>query len=1247
MHFSFKLQELAIRRLKWAVGVVLGGLGVLWLAALALTPVLKQQIETRGSAALGRTVTIGQLALHPWSLAVELSDFRVATADGTGAQVDVGALYAALSWESVWRLAPVVDALRIERPHFQVTRTAPDHYDLDDIVRRFQPDPHAPAPADTGLPRLALYNIEVHDGAADFTDRAAGTVRSHTLRQLDFTLPFLSTLPSKREVLVRPRLSFVLNGSHFDTDAQATPFATQRAGDATLHIAQLDLAPYLPYLPASLPVRLAAGTLDSTLTFHFIQNPEPHLQIGGNVTLSQFRVNEPGGARLLQFESLVAELGTVEPLARKIALQSLTLKQPVVQVTRDRKGDLNWSRLASSPPATPKSTPVPATTETAQPGWQWGLNRLAVQQAQVQWQDDSLATAAALRAGIDLELHQLAWPPDASHPADLQGTFTLAAPTPTQRAKQAGTQVATVQIDAKGTPDAATANLRLADLDLGLAAPYVAQYLVPTVRGVAAAQASADWKAGHLTALLQRFTLRDFALAAGPDKPSAGAAKASAAKASADASAGTTLPSLQSLEVQNAALDLTARQLNIGRVVVQGPRVNAVRDADGVFQFARWLRNPPSTPTSTPKTANGDGKSERPWSIALADFSLKDGQFGFQDQQPVRPASLALSGFELQAGQLTLEGKQLASVHLRTRVRSGRTEPGSLQFDGSFKWAPLQVDGRVDAAQLPLQFIAPYLMDKTRVELVRADTSFKGQIHYADQPAGPDVQVRGDAALEDVKANSFSTVHKNTSAPEGAETLVSWTRLSVPGVSLVMHGAQAPQVQTGEIALSDFFFRLLVDSTGHLVLQDLVKTSTDTAPVPPVPPVTPAQAVAPAAPLNAVIDAGPIRLINGQVAFSDRFIKPNYSAELTELNGSLGRISTRPQIGVADVGALELHGRAQGSAALDIVGRVNPLARPLDLDVQAHVRDLELSPLSSYAAKYAGYGIERGKLSVDLNYRITPDSRLAATNHIVLNQLTFGDAVPGAANSLPVKLATALLSDRHGVINLNLPVSGSLNDPQFSIWPVVWKIVGNLITKAFTAPFSLFSSDSGDVGDLGNVAFDPGTAFISVKGRSVLDRLVTELQDRPVLQLTIAGTASAEAEDAAIRRARLNALLLAEKRRAAGANATASVAAVTPVEYPALLKALYRRTDMVKPRNLVGLARDLEPDQMEALLLANLTVTAESVHELALQRGVVVRDYLSAAGLASERLYLGAEKVVPAGAADSWVPQAELSIAQH
>ena len=313
------------------------------------------------------------------------------------------------------------------------------------------------------------------------------------------------------------------------------------------------------------------------------------------------------------------------------------------------------------------------------------------------------------------------------------------------------------------------------------------------------------------------------------------------------------------------------------------------------------------------------------------------------------------------------------------------------------------------------------------------------------------------------------------------------------------------------------------------------------------------------------------------------------------------------------------------------------------------MRDLELPPLSTYSVRYAGYGIERGKLSVHVAYEVLPDGQLSASNNIVLNQLKFGDKVPDATASLPVKLAVALLADRNGVIDLNLPVSGSLNDPQFRLLPIVFKIIGNLIVKAITAPFSLLASALGDSGEeMSAVSFELGQALLTEPARTGLDKLARLLQERPALKMTVVGTASLEVEREAYKRARLQALLQAHKLRSSGAASGSAADASVPgpesgLDYAGLLKAVYQQADFPKPRNLIGLAKDLPMADMEALLLANLNATESDMTALALKRGVVVRDYLVSLKLPNERLFLGAAKAVPPEA--KWRPRADLSLA--
>ncbi|MFG5409189.1 DUF748 domain-containing protein [Piscinibacter sakaiensis] len=296
-----------------------------------------------------------------------------------------------------------------------------------------------------------------------------------------------------------------------------------------------------------------------------------------------------------------------------------------------------------------------------------------------------------------------------------------------------------------------------------------------------------------------------------------------------------------------------------------------------------------------------------------------------------------------------------------------------------------------------------------------------------------------------------------------------------------------------------------------------------------------------------MIAVGGVRLLDGRVDFTDRFIRPNYSAALSDLNGRLGAFRS----GTREMAELELRGRAAGTAQLEVSGRLNPTADPLALDIRARATDLELAPLSPYAGKYAGYAIERGKLSMDLAYRIDPDGTLDARNQVVLNQLTFGERIPSPqATQLPVLLAVALLKDRNGVIDIDLPVSGSVNDPKFSVGGLVLKLILNLLGKALSAPFSLLAG-GGSGPDLSQVEFEPGTARLAPSGVAALDKVARALTDRPALT----------------------------------------------------------------PKNLIGLPKDLPAAEMEARLLAAPSPGDDAMRELALQRGLAVRDALVARGL--------------------------------
>ena len=870
------------------------------------------------------------------------------------------------------------------------------------------------------------------------------------------------------------------------------------------------------------------------------------------------------------------------------------------------------------------------------------MQKFSLHDGQLQWQDASTQPATEqLVNQISLDAGALAWP--LSKPVPFQGSLHL---------DGGGSGDANVALEGKAALDQAMVQVKLTQLPLALARNYLNAWLTPELDGALSADLHLDWAAKSNNVAVQAATLTLDQLRlhqVGANAP---------------------LASVGQIAVHGLHVQTQQRKVTIDQLHVHQPKTQVARAADGQWMFQSWLLTGTTpTATSAPDHAAA-GPATVPWSLSVAQLGVDEGDFSFNDLAAGnRPVVLALSGLKLDLKQLEPMTAHPAGLTLSTRVSSGRTEAGTLKLSGQLVTAPLGLDARIDAQRLPLQALAPYMEGGLNLRLRRADTSFQGQVRFHQQPDGVALGLQGDLALEEVRANQgtatarlASEASSASSAGRPANELLSWKALSLRGLDLSLKPGQTPRVDLRETYLSDLYARILLDAEGHLNLENLRDQPAEASPPPAA-----AQAAAPASAASAatapasstasapaaLVHIGPIHLANGTVYFSDHFIKPNYSADLSELNGQLGAFDNAPrpdgQVQMAD---LSISGLAEGTATVEISGKINPLAQPLALDVHGRVRDLELAPMSTYAIKYAGYGIERGKLSMDANYLIKPDGQLSATNKLVLNQLSFGDKVEGASANLPVKLAVALLSDSQGVIQLDLPVSGSLNDPEFRIGPVIMSAIGNLIGKALTAPFSLLAKALGGGSDkeLQQVSFAPGSAGLSDAARAQLDRLGQMLRVKPDLRLTVSGSASEAQEQQALQRERLNQLLLAQKRRnllkAGAAPTTAGQDPVLePAEYPALLQEVYRRADFAKPHNLIGMDKAVPQADMEQLLIQHLPPQPEAFAQLALRRARAVKDYLAAQQVPAERLFLGANQL-DAGAA-GWTPQAQLSVQLH
>ena len=660
-------------------------------------------------------------------------------------------------------------------------------------------------------------------------------------------------------------------------------------------------------------------------------------------------------------------------------------------------------------------------------------------------------------------------------------------------------------------------------------------------------------------------------------------------------------------------------------------------------------------------------KAPAPWIWSVASVTIAEGSLRYTDDTlgPKVPP-LTVEALALKLDGLTSAGSQL-KLDFSARIN----EHGGLKLGGTVQQAPvLKAELDLDMALVDLVALQGFIDTDVNAVLTRGEISAKGRILADGQPQAkpgskpgnkPDEKSGGVAASfkGDVALIDFSVLDKVNSAD-----LLRWRSLKLTGLDA---GSVPPRLGVDEISISNFFVRALLTAQGRLNLNDVMrkeaedeaqaaagkgdkgKAASPAAAKPANVPVASktetvaaTKPIAPPAPKSASgpapdIRIGRIVLSGGNINFTDRFVKPNYTANLTDLSGRIGTLKAGTLTDIA------IRGKVDRTGPLDISGKVDPLGPVLNLDIRAKATGIEMAGFSPYSGRYVGYVIEKGKLSVDLRY-LVQNGTLEAENNVFLDQLTFGNKVDSPdAMSVPVGLLVALLKNSRGEIDINLPIKGSLDDPEFSVGGIIVKMLLNLITKAVTSPFSLLASLFSGGEDLSYVAFEPGRVSLTPEAVKHLEGLAKALKDRPGLKLEIAGASDPALEAEGLKRARLERRVKAQKATelARQGKASANVADIelTQEEYARYLERVYKASSIKKPRNIVGLAKTLPVEQMEALLLEDPALGTGGMDRLAQDRGIAVQAWLvEKGGVEQARVFLLAPRVgveppkgVPAG----------------
>jgi uncharacterized protein involved in outer membrane biogenesis len=683
------------------------------------------------------------------------------------------------------------------------------------------------------------------------------------------------------------------------------------------------------------------------------------------------------------------------------------------------------------------------------------------------------------------------------------------------------------------------------------------------------------------------------------------------------------------MHAQDIGFDSGKRTLDIASVVSHSAEID-------VHQGKAEAAAP--APAQEAKTPASPG-SETPLQVKVGKLEIGDWAARLQQDFHTEPTVFKLSPLALTVEGYSSAPGTMADVSLKTAINKGR-----LELKGRVAPSPLKADLALELKNFDLLPLQPYVTDYVNLRLVQAAVSSKARLQLE---TGSDGAV-GGGFKGDVSVDRLSTVDKSSS-----NDFLSWKSLDFDGLDV---NFKPFALNIERVALDDFFARVIIDPNGRINVQDVTrkegeegrslteagaraqaakaaktkaKQVAQAMPEPAPQAAPPASAADPMPPIR----IGKLSLSGGRVRFTDNFIKPNYSANLKDLGGTVSGLSSN----AAQSANVDLRGNVSGAPLL-IAGRVQPLQKDLSLDLRADVRGMELSQLSAYADKYVGYGIEKGKLTFEVAYQLE-NRQLKAENRLLLDQLTFGkESTNPEATKLPVQLAVALLSDRNGMIDINVPIGGSLDDPQSSLGGIILKVIGNAITKTVTAPFALLGSLFGGGEELSVLEFEQGRTALLPASEGKLKSLARALAERPGLKLDITGRFDADAEADALRRVALERKLRQLKTRdiqSRGAALPEGGVVVAKEEYAGLLARVYKDETFAKPRNALGLAKSLPAEEMEKLMLANLSIDEDDFIALGNRRAQVAKDWLVRQGqVPPERIFLVAPKSGAAGRVD-------------
>ena len=1042
---------------------------------LILPLILKSQIIKVVSSATTAQIDIESIYFNPLIFKLKVAGLDVNTQDSKPL-LNLKSIELDVDLSSLLFSALHVKNFVLENPEISLVQSRDKTFNFSTILKTESKEPSPENNSSINVPRIIVDNIAIVDGKVNYEDYTHKSKFEFSLDKLGFNLKDIDTKDFNTSDASLRFYSTLDDGGFVDFKSEVVKLKPLVVS-GSLNFEASKLYTQWKYMQDSLNLEVADGKLFFYTDYHFDMNDLNSTTLYNlSLNLDDLRIKPKHKYKdVLNLDTFYIKDATVKPLEQNIHVKKIGLEDLHVKVLNDSDGKIDWLEyIKNNTPIKEKTQEQNSTIADKEDSSPWVVLVEDMTWSKVKLDFDDMSIAPHVKSSIN----------------DLNITL--------KNATLEGREALSYEINliandkftcnSKGELKHKILNLnsytKCRGFDIAHYRPYIDDiakkelkvYDLKLIRAMADFDANLTLNRIDSEVIAQvesaNLSLKSFALNKASTKER--------------------LVNFKSFDVNGVKLNTKEKNLNIEKTTLGNLEIKSKRLRNGTLNLDTLV-----VPKKAKKVKKTKAK-EKEYRVKLNHFALKSAKVGFDDRTLSPSVKSKVDRINFNAYKIDSKKNSWLKYDFSARVNS----KGYAKSKGSLSHTPLKQKGSFELKSISLKELTPYIQESAFVELNDGYLSIKSKTSYEKSSNSPDIKINGSLNLREIFVNDS---RDNSS-------LISFNNVGLKSFSLEM---MPNRLYIDEIGVDSLYVNAVIDEKKTINFSDLMKKKDDMSDT------NTTQTKEVKEPF--ALKIAKVNIATGSAKFADLSLPIKFRTHIHDLNGAIYSISNNP----SEVSSVDIFGEVDEYGSTKLKGSINSSNPKAYTDLNFNFKNLELNSASGYSASFAGHKIDSGKLFLDLGYKII-NSELAGENSIIINNIKLGEEYKDEnITSLPLGFVIALLEDSDGVIDIEMPVEGNIDKPDFKYAALIAKTFVNLITKAVTSPFRFLGSMLGmDGEELESLDFDTGEMNILPHEREKLDKIAKIMSKRPKISLSVSPRYDAKFDKLAMQREKLISLVV-------------------------------------------------------------------------------------------------------------------------